>query len=169
METEFEMDVRRFLAGEPFGYRGIGRDDLQLFCSALTHDSFVNEPMAGGVRRKDVSYERLEFLGDAVLELIACGDAYYDPGLATEGAMTDFKQARVANHVLSEAVLRSGVDIDGMMRVGGGHVRSDGSKSIEEDMRADSFEAILGAVYLVFGLDEARNVVHRLDWGQSER
>lgn len=149
MESEFEMEVRQFLARPPFGYRMVPTEALALFCAALTHDSYVNE-------RGGESYERLEFLGDAVLELIACDRVYRDTSL-TEGAMTDFKQDKVSNHMVSTRVLAFGPDIDGIMRVGGGHRGPEGSV-IEENMRADSFEAILGAVYLTYGLEEAKRV-----------
>ena len=61
MESDFEMEVRQFLARDPFRYRMVPADGLALFCQALTHDSYTNE-------RGGESYERLEFLGDAILE-----------------------------------------------------------------------------------------------------
>ena len=67
-----------------------------------------------------------------------------------EGAMTDYKQDRVANRRISDRVLAYGLGIDGMMRVGGGHHGPDGNV-IEENMRADSFEALLAAIYLTYG------------------
>lgn len=149
METEFEMQVRQFLARPPFGYRGIPAERLSLFCAALTHDSYTNE-------RGGESYERLEFLGDAILEFVACESVYRDTDLM-EGAMTDYKQDKVANHMVSNRVLAFGPDIDGIMRVGGGH-RGPGGNIIEENMRADSFEALLAAVYLTYGMDEARRI-----------
>ncbi len=149
MESGFEMEVRQFLARPPFCYRNVPSDGLALFCSALTHDSYSNE-------RGGDCYERLEFLGDAVLEFIVCEEVYRDTSLR-EGAMTDFKQDKVSNHMISERVLANGPDIDGIMRVGGGH-RGPGGNVIEENMRADSFEALLAAVYLTYGMDEARRV-----------
>jgi ribonuclease-3 len=104
------------------------------------------------------SYERLEFLGDAVLEFLVCEHVYKDTDL-TEGPMTDYKQDKVANHMLSQRILENGPDIDSMIRVGHGHLRS-GSKSIEENMRADCYEALVAAVYLSFGLNEARRFVN---------
>lgn len=149
MESEFEMEVRQFLARPPFGYRGVPAEGLSLFCAALTHDSYTNE-------RGGESYERLEFLGDAILEFVACESVYRDTDLM-EGAMTDYKQDKVSNHMVSERVLAFGPDIDGIMRVGGGHRGPDGNV-IEENMRADSFEALLAAVYLTYGMDEVRRV-----------
>ncbi len=151
MESEFEMDVRQFLARPPFGFRGLSAEELALFCQALTHDSYTNE-------RGGVCYERLEFLGDAILEFAVCECVYRDTDL-TEGAMTDFKQDKVANRRISERVLAHGPDIDGIMRVGGGHRDESGNAVIEENMRADSFEALIAATYLVKGMDEARRVI----------
>ena len=157
METDFEMEVRQFLARRPFGYRMVPSAGLSLFCEALTHDSYTNE-------RGGESYERLEFLGDAILEFVVCEEVYVHTDLR-EGAMTDFKQDRVANRRISERVLAYGLDIDGIMRVGGGHRNPDGSKSVEENMRADSFEALLAAAYLTYGLDEVRRLVSEVFGG----
>lgn len=151
METDFEMSVRQFLARPPFLFRNLPAESLKLFCDALTHDSFSNE-------RGGESYERLEFLGDAILEFIVCETVYGSTDLR-EGAMTDFKQDKVANHRISERVLSYGLDIDGMMRVGGGHKGPGGRPEIEENMRSDSFEALIAAVYLSKGMEEARRVV----------
>lgn len=150
VESEFEMEVRQFLARPPFGYRGVPADRLSLFCAALTHDSYTNEC-------EGESYERLEFLGDSILEFVVCEQVYTSTDLR-EGAMTDFKQDRVANRRISARVLACGMDIDGIMRVGGMH-RGPSGKTIEENMRADSFEALLAAIYLTYGMDEVRRVV----------
>ncbi len=154
MESQFEMTVRMFLARPPFGYRSIPAGDLDLFCQALTHDS-------AGDGRPVRSYERLEFLGDAVLELLACEEAYSDPELA-EGAMTAIKQDWVTNRNISERVMAYGLDLDSVMRVGGGHRGPSGRNVIEENMRADCFEALLAAVYLTHGMDEARRVAREV-------
>lgn len=151
MESEFERSVRLFLARPPFRYRNVPADALALFCDALTHDSYANEHGGG-------SYERLEFLGDTVLELLVCEEVYRGTALC-EGDMTGYKQDKVANHRLSQRILAYGIDIDGAMRVGGGHRAADGSNVIEEGMRADSMEALLAAVYLTYGLEEARRIV----------
>jgi ribonuclease-3 len=160
MEPDFEKDVREFLAREPFRYRNVPDDKLSLFCTALTHDSFSNEAMDMDPPRRIESYERLEFLGDSVLEFLVCEHVYKDTSIS-EGPMTDYKQDKVANHMLSSRILEKGLDIDGMMRVGNGHIRGH-SKSIEENMRADCFEALIAAVYLSYGMDEARRIVQAI-------
>ena len=158
MESDFEMGVREFLAKEPFCFRGLTKEQMALFCSALTHDSYSNEARDMDPPRIVESYERLEFLGDAVLEFLVCEIVYRSTDLR-EGAMTDYKQDKVCNHMISERLLAKGVDVDGAMRVGGGHRGPAGSKKVEENMRADSFEALIGAVYLSFGMDKAREIV----------
>jgi len=160
MESDFEMAVREFLARDPFHFRGIKEDELALFCTALTHDSYSNEAADMDPPRRAESYERLEFLGDAVLEFLVCEHVYSDTDL-TEGPMTDYKQDKVANHMLSQRILEKGIDIDGVMRVGNGHIGSQG-KNVVENMRADCFEAIVAAIYLSYGMDEARRVVREV-------
>lgn len=160
MESEFEKSVRELLAREPFGIRGIPRESMPLFCAALTHDSYSNEARDMDPPRLVESYERLEFLGDAILEFVVCERVYRYTDLS-EGAMTDYKQDKVCNHMISERLLASGADLDSVMRVGGGH-RDSRSNRIEENMRSDSFEAILAAVYLTFGMDCARGIVDRV-------
>ncbi len=157
MESDFEMSVREFLAKPPFGFRSIPKEFLALFCTALTHDSFTNEALNMDPPRNVPSYERLEFLGDAVLEFLVCEHVYKDTEL-TEGPMTDYKQDKVANNMISQRLLERGVDIDGHMRVGNGHLVG-GNRSIEPNMRADCFEALVAATYLSFGMDEARRLV----------
>ena len=160
MESDFEKSVREFLARPPFGFRGLKDDQLALFCEALTHDSFSNEAADMDPPRKVPSYERLEFLGDAVLEFLVCEHVYKDTDIS-EGPMTDYKQDKVANHMLSQRILDYGLNIDSMMRVGNGHL-THGRKSVEENMRADCFEALIAATYLSFGLDEARRIVREV-------
>ncbi len=157
MESDFEKSVREFLARPPFGFRGLSEEHLALFCEALTHDSFSNEAADMDPPRNVPSYERLEFLGDAVLEFLVCEHVYRDTEIS-EGPMTDYKQDKVANHMLSQRILDKGIDIDSMMRVGNGHIRGH-QKVIEENMRADCFEALIAATYLTFGLDETRRLV----------
>ena len=160
MESDFEKSVREFLAREPFCLRNVSEENLALFCTALTHDSYSNEARDMDPPRIVDSYERLEFLGDAVLEFLVCEHIFMDTDI-NEGPMTDYKQEKVANHMLSQRILDKGVDIDGMMRVGNGHLRGN-KKSIEENMRADCFEALVAATYLSYGMEGARSLVRKV-------
>ena len=157
MESDYEKSVREFLAREPFRLRGVTEEDLALFCTALTHDSYSNEAADMDPPRHVESYERLEFLGDSILEFLVCEHVYRDTDIR-EGPMTDYKQDKVSNRMLSQRLLCKGVGIDGVIRVGNGHMKGS-SKVIEENMRADCFEALIAAVYLSYGMDAARRIV----------
>ena len=136
--------------------RNVSDNDIRIFCAALTHDSYSNEH---GTER---SYERLEFLGDAVIEMIVCEHIYRttdDP----EGNMTTMKQDIVANRKISSRVLEKDLDIDGVMLVGHGHMdKSTKANVLEENMRADAFEALIGAFYLTYGLEDTRRVLSEI-------
>ena len=151
---EHAMKVREFMARKPFGYTGISDADLATYSAALTHDSFTGEALDVNICVE--SYERLEFLGDSVVELIACDHIYHNSDLR-EGKMTDFKQEIVANRKISERVLSYGMGIDDAMLVGNSY--KTGKDVINENMRADCFEALVGAVYLTKGMEEAKRIV----------
>ena len=150
-----ERNVRGFLAKRPFMKTGLSDREIRLFCTALTHDSFTDEATKLDPPKEAESYERLEFLGDAVLELLACENVYLNTN-EKEGPMTDYKIDIVKNENISERVLRYGLDIDSVMLVGHGHR---GPGGINVNMRADAFEAVIGAIYILYGLDEARRIV----------
>ncbi len=156
--THHERTVREFMARRPFSRRNLSDDEVKLFCSALTHDSYTDEATKLQPPRIAESYERLEFLGDAVVELLACEHVYRDTDLK-EGRMTDYKQSIVSNEEISSKVQRYGLDIDSAMLVGHGHRVPNG---ISEKMRADAFEAIIGAIYILYGLEDARKVVEEV-------
>ena len=153
-----ERDVRGFIARRPFSRTGLSEREIRLFCAALTHDSYSDEATKLNPPRIAESYERLEFLGDAVVELLACEHVFNDTDLK-EGKMTDFKQSIVGNDEISDKVLAYGLDIDTVMLVGHGHRVPGG---ISPKMRADAFEALMGAVYTLYGLDEARRIVEEV-------
>ncbi|MDN5357476.1 MAG: ribonuclease [Candidatus Methanomethylophilaceae archaeon] len=148
--------IRELLAKPPFGYRNIPDNDLELFASALVHDSYSNE--AGNLRNN----ERLEFLGDAVLEFVACEHIYRNTDL-TEGGMTGLKQEIVRNRNISEAVTAYGIELDEILLVGGGHINPMTKRPmVNENMRADAFEALLAAIYLTYGMEDVRKIVQEV-------
>lgn len=159
--TVRDRKVREFMARRPFCKEHLSEHELSLFSSALTHDSYSQEAKDAHVPGIE-SYERLEFLGDAVIELIACEHIYINSQYR-EGNMTDFKQEIVANSKISEKTVRYGMDIDSVLFVGNGQIdKRTRSKSIEPKMRADAFEALIGAVYLTYGLEEAKRIVREV-------
>jgi ribonuclease-3 len=162
-----EMRIREFLAAPPFNKRNVTAGEIALFDIALTHDSYANEEMSRTGKRTE-PYERLEFLGDAVMELIVC-EHIYSSAEQNEGTMTDRKKEIVCNRNISSRVVENGMDIDGVLLVGEGHRgKRTGSNIVEENMRADAFEAVLGAVYLSYGTDEARRIVKEVFLNTSD-
>ncbi len=121
--------------------------DLSLLKRALTHRSFSID-----------HYERLEFLGDSVLGLAISGLLYARLGTLAEG---DLSRVR-ANLVKQETLHQLAVDLGlpELLRLGEGEMRSGGQK--RPSILADALEALIGAVYLDAGFDQAQALVHRL-------
>ncbi len=156
--VQLQKKVRQFLAKEPFSIRGLSDEQLTIFCRAFIHDSYSNEAMDQGYKHRD-SYERLEFLGDSIVEFIACESIFHNSDYQ-EGRMTDFKQEVVANKKISQSLADAGIDMDNVMLLGHGHRDPKTKENIVEDcMRADVFEALVAAVYITYGMDRARKLV----------
>ncbi|MEE8484757.1 MAG: ribonuclease III [Nitrospinota bacterium] len=133
------------------GYRF---NNLDILNTALTHPSFLNENQI-----KDQShYERMEFLGDAVLGLIVCGHIYKEFPHYNEGNLSDIK-----SHVVSEKMLASiakRMELGKYILFGPGEARTGGRR--KNSIMANAFESALGAVYLDGGYEKARNYLLRL-------
>ena len=134
---------------ERLGHRFRRRELLE---RALTHRSFANE------RGLDENYERLEFLGDAVLGLATAEKLFAEMPQRGEGALTRRKSHLVSARVLAE--LAQGLELGELMRLGVGEERSGGRN--KGSLLADALEAVLGAVFLDGGYDAAREVSARL-------
>jgi ribonuclease-3 len=157
-----EEMIREFLASPPFRMRNVPEEDIGMFCTSLTHDSYSNEECTRG--NTAISNERLEFLGDAVMELIVCEHMFRNTE-ASEGDMTVLKNEVVCNANISRRV-KDTMDLDDLLLVGEGHKRN-GRNIIEDRMRASAFEAVLGAVYLLYGTDEAKRIVEEMFLGNG--
>ncbi len=121
----------------------------ELLERAVTHRSFANE--RGTVEH----YERLEFLGDSVLGLLAAEWLFRrHPDLA-EGQLSKLKAVLVSEPVLARWASRLGVGE--ALRLGVGEERSGGRE--KPSLLADALEALLGAVHLDGGLEATRRVV----------
>lgn len=126
-------------------------DRVDLLAQALTHRSFLaEEGMA-------VSNERLEFLGDAVLDLIIADELYHRYTTWPEGALTKAKAAVVDGQSLAEVARRWG--LGAFMRVSHGEDTSGGRE--RRALLADAVEAVIGAYYLDQGLESCRAFVLR--------
>ncbi|MBD8922010.1 ribonuclease III [bacterium] len=119
-------------------------NNLELLNTALTHSSYANE-------HNCESYERLEFLGDAVLELIM-SEYFYLTTDFKEGTMTKLR----ANYVCEKALATFFKDLgfDKYIRLGQGQ-----SKTLNDTIIADVFEAVLAVIYLDQGFDIAKDYV----------
>ncbi len=121
---------------------GVTFGNVRLLQTALTHSSYVNEH--GGE-----SNERLEFLGDALVNCIVA-EALYSCG-GDEGDMTERRKRIVSKKPLAEAVRRLG--LEKLLRTGRG------SSQLSEKMVSDVFEAVAAAIYLDSGPDACRRFV----------
>ena len=122
--------------------------DNKLFLEALTHSSYSNE------HKECNNYERLEFLGDAVLELIT-SEYFYKNTTYKEGEMTKKRAGFVCEQALSHYAKDLG--IDKLIRVGHGQ-----EGNVNDTIIADVFEAILGAIYLTNGLEKAKDYIYEI-------
>lgn len=123
---------------------GIFLKDIDTLKTALTHSSYSNE-------HNVASYERLEFLGDAVLELITSEYLFKNYNYP-EGKMTKLRSRYVCEHALYEYAKVIGYIP--YIRVGNGQIHN-----VNETIVADVFEAILGAIYLECGFEIAKKYV----------
>lgn len=124
--------------------------DINLLITALTHRSYVNEHKQS-VKEHN---ERLEFLGDAVLELVSSDFLYrnYDE---PEGIMTAWRSALVRTESIGEAGEELGYGP--LVRLSKGEKH--GSERAHAVILADCFEAVIGAIYLDQGYDVARDFI----------
>ena len=116
---------------------------------ALTHRSWVNE------QGKGEHYERLEFLGDAVLGIITSEWLYDTHPDLPEGDLSRLKSYLVSAQVLGRFAQL--IDLGAVLRIGVGEDRSGGRS--KRSLLADSMEAVIGAIYLDGGLKPARALV----------
>lgn len=125
---------------------------IQLLVTALTHRSYVNE------HKKSVSEhnERLEFLGDAVLELVVT-DFLFSNYTEPEGVLTSWRAALVRTESISDAGKRLG--FEPLLRMSRGE--KGGSDRARAQILANAFEAVIGAIYLERGYDDAAEFVHK--------
>ena len=122
----------------------------KLLETALTHSSYGNE--------HDVDYnERMEFLGDAVLEL-AMSKKLYDMIDLDEGVLTKTRAKAVCEAALD--LYASKINFNEYLRLGKGEEQTGGRNRCA--IIADALEALLGAIYLDGGFSEAQNVVNKL-------
>lgn len=131
---------------------GLSFDNLQLLITALTHRSYMNEHKKSAFEHN----ERLEFLGDAVLELAVTKHLYLNYG-EPEGILTNWRAALVRTESISEAGSKLG--LYDLMRLSRGEKH--GSERAKQQIMANAFEAVIGAIYLDKGYDAAAEFVEK--------
>ncbi|MCR5773910.1 MAG: ribonuclease III [Lachnospiraceae bacterium] len=127
--------------------------DKELLLTALTHSSFKNEP--GGGARDD--YERQEFLGDAVLELVSSEFIYRSHPDMREGEMTKLRASIVCEPSLAE----SAKEIELSEHIILGHGEDMRNSRYKDSIVSDVFEALIGGIFLDSGLEEAGSFIKR--------
>lgn len=123
--------------------------DESLFLSAFTHSSYCNE------HKNCENYERLEFLGDKVLDFIVSDYLYRNRHLF-EGEMTKIRAAHVCEEALSTYSLEC--KFNEYLRLGHGEELSNGRNN--KSILGDVFEAFIGALYIDQGLDTAKKFIY---------
>lgn len=132
---------------------GIKFNDISLLKRALTHRSYLNEN-----RDVDKNNERLEFLGDAVLELIVSDYLYKKYPDRPEGELTSFRSAIVRTESLADASRE--LDYGKYLRMAKGEEESGGRD--KDYILANTFEAVLGAIYLDQGYVKCKTLVKKV-------
>lgn len=145
MEQNKELSELETIIGYTF-------NDKELLLEAITHSSFTNEMK---INRRS-HYERLEFLGDAVLELISSEFLFEKYPNVPEGGLSRKRASMVCEHSL--AICARSMNLGSFIWFGKGEEAAGGRE--RESILADVTEAILGAIYLDAGLEEARNYVN---------
>ena len=130
-------------------------NDISLLELALTHKSFAYE--IGNTNNGEYN-ERIEFLGDAILEHIISDMLYSNKNNFSEGDMTKKRAAIVCEASLSEALKR----INGQEYIYLGKCERATNGKLKDAIIADTFEAILGAIYIDGGYEIARDIALRL-------
>ncbi len=131
---------------------GVEFNNLDLLVTAFTHRSYVNE------HRKTVKEhnERLEFLGDAVLELVVT-EYLFENHKDPEGVLTNWRSALVRTESISAAASR--FEFEPLLRLSRGEKR--GSARARAQILANGYEAVIGALYLDQGYEAVKNFIQR--------
>lgn len=127
--------------------------DKLLLRQALTHSSFANEQKIN----KYGDYERLEFLGDAVLELVSSEFLFHGNLLMSEGELTKLRASMVCESSLAYCARTFG--LEEYIQLGKGEEMTGGRN--KDSIISDVMEAIIGAVYLDGGMEQAKALIYK--------
>lgn len=135
-------------------------EDLEIITQAFIHRSYINENQKSGLSHN----ERLEFLGDAVLELVVTDFLYEKYPNKTEGELTAHRAALVNAVTLAEVA--SEIGVNNLMLLSKGESKDTGRA--RQTILADAFEAVIGALYLEGGYIAARRFIDKFLLAKAE-
>lgn len=135
---------------EKIGYRF---RDISLLQQAITHSSFTNEQKINKAKH----YERLEFLGDAVLELVSSEFLFRENINVQEGQLTKMRASMVCEPAL--AFCAKDLELGKFLRLGKGEESTGGRN--RDSIISDAMEAVIGAIYLDGGMEPAKQFINR--------
>lgn len=138
------------LLEERIGYRF---QDISLLKQALTHSSYTNEQKIN----KQKNYERLEFLGDAILEMVSSEFLFRMHPQMPEGELTKLRASMVCEPAL--AFCAKDLELGKFLLLGRGEESTGGRK--RDSITSDVCEAMIGAIYLDGGIEHARAFIDR--------
>ncbi len=130
---------------------GYAFQDRDLLLNALTHTSFANEHKS----KKIKDNERLEFLGDAVLEMVSSEFLYTQMNHMQEGDMTKLRASLVCEPTLAMDARQIG--LDEFIYLGKGEEATGGRK--RDSIVSDAFEALIGAIFLDGGIEKVKEFI----------
>jgi ribonuclease-3 len=145
------MDVSKYQAFADAHLGGFA--DIGLLVTAFTHRSYINEHRKTAQEHN----ERLEFLGDAVLELVVTENLYKNYK-EPEGILTNWRSALVRTESIAAAAEREA--FEPLLRLSRGEKRANSPRA-REQILANSYEAVTGAIYLEKGYDAAKEFIER--------
>lgn len=146
------------ISDEFFKNLDLNNPDNLVFKTALTHCSYTHENNIDNVN----SYERLEFLGDAVLKLVASRSLYDKYPGKLEGELSKIRSVLVSDAIISEFAKR--IALQEYIILGKNEERTGGRQ--RQSVIACAFEAILGAIYMKYGLKTAEEFLNSL-WNEK--
>ena len=128
--------------------------DRRLLERAMTHKSYINEAHM----EKYESNERLEFLGDAVLELVTSEFLFQDEAKFPEGELTRMRASIVCEPALAFCARQ--LDLGRYLRLGKGEEATGGRN--RDSLTSDALEALIGAIYMDGGFTNAKEFIHKV-------
>jgi len=132
---------------------GLNFSNKEILKQAFVHRSYINENKGSGLSHN----ERLEFLGDAVLELVITDFLYHKYADKNEGELTAYRSALVNAQTCSDIATR--LSVNDFLLLSKGESKDVGRA--RQYILANTLEAIIGAIYLDHGYDDAKAFIER--------